>query len=375
LTEDVGRFGQGRTDDCDDFLFCTPVGLCGDLEPWAGRGEHAQCASTEDCREDEICVTTEFRRRERRVWWAGIHGVCARFITEHIRVQVNMKVEADKIAIIRTDSRASVASNSVLGDQLVNISTGHGDPLSGDLRLQASPSLAEDIERFRTRIVNFLDAADVSLTAINNVIDELRDEQTITAIKEMVEHLQMVTSDIAEQRGLIGALIGSPEYRDDFGATLRAIRQTTEGLEETVRHANSILATVDRSLEPLVEDARMAMVALGVTLEDLRDPDNHSLVAKLLHDRDGSLTDNAVATVHNVSELTASMRSVTESIDNKEGTLGLLLDDPRLSEEVGKLLHNLARNKLVRSVALWYLQRQGTIDVDGARDPAAPRRR
>ena len=269
LTEDVGRFGQGRTDDCDDFLFCAPVGLCGDLEPWAGRGEHAQCNSTEDCREDEICVTTEFRRREPRVLWSGIHGVCARYNTEHIRVQVKMTIEADKVAVIRTDSRASVASNSVLGDQLVNITTGHGDPLSGDFRLQASPSMTEDIERFRARIVNFLDAADISLTAIKNVIDELRDEQTISDIKGIVDHLELVTEHIAEQRGVIGALIGSPQYRDDFGATLRSIRKTAEGLEVTVQRANSILATIDRSFEPLVEDAAAGAEQQWIVTEDV----------------------------------------------------------------------------------------------------------
>jgi ABC-type transporter Mla subunit MlaD len=374
LTEDVGRFGQGRTNDCDDYLFCTPIGLCGELEPWVGRGQHTQCLSTEDCLEDEVCVSTEFRRQE-HVLWSGIHGVCARYETEHIRVQVKMKVDADKIAIIRTDSRASVASNSVLGDQLVSISTGHGEPLTGDLRIQTTSSLSEDIERVRARVNNLLDAADISLEAINSVIDELRDERTIGDIKGTIGNLEMITSHIAEQRGLVGALIGSPEYRNDFGKTLRSIRNTAEGLEQTVRHANHILATLDRSFEPLVKDARMAMVALSVALEDLRDPENRSVVAKLLHDRDGKLAENTTALVHNVGEITGSAHSVAAAVDEGQGTLGLLLNDGRLADDVGKLLHNLARNKLVRSLALWYMQREGVIDMDGARDTAAPPRR
>jgi ABC-type transporter Mla subunit MlaD len=375
LTEDIGRFGQGRTDDCDDFLFCAPVGLCADLEPWADRGEHAQCSSSEECFDDEVCVTTEFRRRAGRVLWSGIHGVCARYSTEHVRVQVKMDIEADKLSVIRSDSRATVASNSVLGDQLVNISTGHGDPMTGELRLQASPSLTEDIARVRARIENLLDAADVSVTAINSVIDELRDERTIGDIKGTIDNLEMITAHIAEQRGLVGALIGSPEYRKDFGTTLRAIRNTTDGLEQTVRHANHILATLDRSLDPLAKDARMAMAALGQSLEDLRDPENLSVLAKLLHDRDGKLTADTAALMHNVSEITGSTRAVARALDEGEGTLGLLLSDPRIADQMGKLLHNLARNKFVRSLALWYMQREGMIDVDGARDPAAPRRR
>src|SRR5689334_24294771 len=33
LTEDVGRYGAGRTDNCDEFLFCAPTGVCAELEP------------------------------------------------------------------------------------------------------------------------------------------------------------------------------------------------------------------------------------------------------------------------------------------------------------------------------------------------------
>ena len=32
LTEDVGRYGAGRTDNCDKRMFCAPVGECADLE-------------------------------------------------------------------------------------------------------------------------------------------------------------------------------------------------------------------------------------------------------------------------------------------------------------------------------------------------------
>src|SRR5690606_29424247 len=67
VTEDVGRWGSGRTDNCDEFLFCSPSGECAELETYASRSMHAPCLSAEDCAEDEICVTKEFRQRARRV--------------------------------------------------------------------------------------------------------------------------------------------------------------------------------------------------------------------------------------------------------------------------------------------------------------------
>ena len=75
-TEDIGRFGEGRTDNCDAFLFCGPQGLCSDLKPYASKGQHAPCIEDGDCTPEEICVTSEFRRRARRVAWAGPDGDC-----------------------------------------------------------------------------------------------------------------------------------------------------------------------------------------------------------------------------------------------------------------------------------------------------------
>src|SRR5690606_24768801 len=88
VTEDVGRWGSGRTDNCDEFLFCSPSGECAELETYASRSMHAPCLSAEDCAEDEICVTKEFRQRARRVQWNGPEGVCARYSTQHRRVEV-----------------------------------------------------------------------------------------------------------------------------------------------------------------------------------------------------------------------------------------------------------------------------------------------
>ena len=69
LTEDIGRFDGDRTDGCSSFLFCSPDKVCAELEPYAAKGLHAPCMTTQDCTQEEICVTKEFRHRYRRVFW------------------------------------------------------------------------------------------------------------------------------------------------------------------------------------------------------------------------------------------------------------------------------------------------------------------
>ena len=137
ITEDLGRFGSTRTDDCEPSLFCIPAegrtlddgsaaaGLCAELEDYIGDPRaYEGCADDSSCDELEKCVTREFRQRYKRVRWAGAEGVCVPYQTDHRRVEVTMRIDADKLQYIRTDSRASIASNGVLGDQLINISVG-----------------------------------------------------------------------------------------------------------------------------------------------------------------------------------------------------------------------------------------------------------
>ena len=57
-TEDRGRFGAGRTDDCDPTLFCAPEGKCAELEAYSFNKElHSPCEDTSQCGDGEVCVT------------------------------------------------------------------------------------------------------------------------------------------------------------------------------------------------------------------------------------------------------------------------------------------------------------------------------
>src|SRR5690606_29380338 len=96
LTETRGRIGQGRTDDCDDTMISGNEGKCAELEAYSFNEDlHPPCEEDEQCREDEVCVTTDFRRRYRRVSWTGNTGVCDGYTTNHKRIRVTLSVFLD----------------------------------------------------------------------------------------------------------------------------------------------------------------------------------------------------------------------------------------------------------------------------------------
>lgn len=371
LTEDLGRYWSGRTNDCDEDLFCAPTRLCADLEPYAGKPHHSRCDASADCDLDEVCITTELRNRQSHVEWAGPHGVCARFKTTHWRTRVQMELPSDQLPLIRVDSRANVAANSVLGDQLVNISPGRSEALTGSLRIHARSSLNEDIDKLRKRVKSFLDKADVSIVALTHVFDELRDEATLNTIKSVLFNLEIISRDAAFGDGLVGGLLSSPQYRNDVGKTLGALHSTSRGLDRAMGTTNRIGTTLDRNIEPVLKDARATIVDVDQLLLDLDDPTNKSLVAKLLRDDEGNIVRDLEGIFENTAEFSGSATASIGAVENADGTLGLLIKDDSLGRDITRLLNNLATHGVIRSIALYYLETKG-ISAKAARRPGKP---
>ncbi len=348
-TEDQGRFGGNRTDDCDAFLFCAPNNQCADLEEYASKGQHAACADQTSCASDEVCVTKEFRRRARRVPWAGPDGVCARYSIEHRRVEVQMTIFEDKLELIRADSYATVASNGVLGDQLVNITPGQREPLDDDTRrIQSTPSLIEDINLFRDRFDGVTDKVDAALQGVSSLFSELNDQRTIAAVKGTLENVEEITRQMAAGEGLAGALLSDSEMKKDFGLTLRSARDTAHGIDAFVGKANRTLGKIDDKVSPVLDDVAATFSDIRRTIADLKDPANKSLLAKLIYDEEGKMTSDVKSIVADAKEAVTSVKNVAATIDAGEGTIGKLINDSKVHDDLVKLFQNVDRNRTLK---------------------------
>lgn len=362
-TEDTGRHGQGRTDNCDSTLFCAPTGECGELEPYATKDFHDPCLSGADCKDDEICVTKEFRRRYRRTKWTGRDGVCARFMTDHNRVRVTMEIVEDSLGLIRTDSRAAVTQSGVLGDQLINVTPGNKGrpPVPPGGRIQSSPSLVEDLLAFRDRLEGLTDKVDSSLAGISNLFSELNDESTIANVKGTLRNVNEITRQVADGEGLVGRLLNDEEYAADFGQTLRHVRGTAAGIDQFAAKANRSLGKIDDNLQPAVDDARASLNSVKKLLADLEDPKNKSVLAKLLRDEGGDWQGD-------VDQLMDDLKSVVAKVNSAEGTLGKLISDPKAHDDLLKILRNIERNNVWKTLIRW------SVEADEANSNAAPSR-
>lgn len=374
VSEDLGRFNETRSDDCEPSLFCAPVpgdgGLCAELEDFNGDARaYAGCADDSSCSEGEVCVTRQFRQRYKRVRWAGTEGVCVPFATEHRRVEVSMRIDSDKLQYIRTDSRATVASNGVLGDQLINISVGGSEiVIEPGGRIQSTPSLMEELNIFKDQIGGIIDKVDTSLAGISGLFSSLNNENTKRDLQGILANANEITRQIKDGDGLVGALFNEPEYKDDFGRTLKSVRHSAGQLDET-------LSTINTQAGPALRNVSRAAGNVSDILEDLENPENKSVLGRALHDP--QLGQDAADAVKNAADAVGSARDaitdlqvvvaeVRHSVTTGEGTIGKLLKDPKAYDDLVKLLGNIERVNVVKKLVRF------VIEQDEAKDSGRP---
>lgn len=378
VAEDLGRFDEARSDKCEPALFCAPAppngsggeGLCAELQEFNGDPRaYAGCADDSSCSEGEVCVTKQFRQRYKRVRWAGTEGVCVPFSTEHRRVEVTMRIDADKLQYLRTDSRATVASNGVLGDQLINITVGRrGEQIEPGGYIQSSASLMEELNVFKDQIGGIIDKVDTSLAGISGLFSSLNNEGTKQDLQGILANANEITRQIKDGEGLVGALFNDPEYKDDFGRTLKSVRHSAGQLDET-------LSTINTQAGPALRNVSRAAGNVSDILEDLEDPDNKSVLGRALHDPE--LGQDAADAVKNAADAVDSAREaitdlqvvvaeVRHSVTTGEGTIGKLLKDPKAYDDLVKLLGNIERVNVVKKLVRF------VIEQDEAKDAARP---
>lgn len=349
-TEDRGRFAQGRTDDCDPTLFCAPEGKCAELESYSfNKDLHPPCEQDSQCGESEVCVTADFRRRYRRVLWTGPAGVCDGYTTEHNRIRVTLSVFSDRLDLIRSDSRAVIAQNGVLGDQLVQISIGRGEPIQPGGRIQSTPSMTETIDDTKERVEGSFVKVEEAIGGIAELAGEMGNTETVRNVQSGLASANERLHDIASGKGMFGALLNDEAVMKDFTSTLRGARATATEVDHMVASADRGLTRFDDSLQPVVDGGRKAMADVSAALRGVKDPGNKSWFAKLVHDPEGRL-------VADVESTLAGVRRLSEGLQRGDGTIGRLLSDPKVYDDAVEFFQGFQRDATIQFLIRWSLK-------------------
>ena len=281
-------------------------------------------------------------------------------------IHVQMEIRRDSSAFIREGSTAAIGSKGLLGDQLVDISVGQGEPLEEG---SVIPTSTESM------LTNFLgqtgrDAEDVMHNvslATAGLATTLSDPQVQTDLREIVHSLAVISTMAHEEDGTVRRLLTDPAMADDVQGAVRGLRDTTTELNQTVRGVRRIVNEVERgdgtAHEVIYGQGGMELIGnlastageAATILRDIRTGDGNA--HELLYG------DEAGDLIANLTRMSADMQVIVADVRAGRGTLGGLLVDPSIYEDIKRLVGNLERNEILRAIVRY------SIREDAPREP------
>jgi phospholipid/cholesterol/gamma-HCH transport system substrate-binding protein len=275
------------------------------------------------------------------------------------RIRVRLEVRDDASAFVREGSVASVGSKGLLGDQLVDITVGQGERLPPGSSIPSSEESM--LQAFLGETGTEAEGIVRNLNAATSALAQMLADPTLQEdIRGITHNLSTMSRLIAENDGTVRRLMEDPELADDLQRTIRSFQATGNELERAARGVREIVGEVQRGdgtahqliygEEGITLIANLATAAgeLATILRDVRTGDGNA--HQLLYGDDaGNLITNLTAMSNDLREIVADVRA-------GRGTIGGLLVDPSIYEDVKRLVGNLERNEILRALVRYSIR-------------------
>jgi phospholipid/cholesterol/gamma-HCH transport system substrate-binding protein len=222
-------------------------------------------------------------------------------------VKVVLSIDDDVQERIRADSMASIGTIGLLGDRYVEVSLGSpSEPVLEDgaeIRIANPANLARVIDTGTQALDNIATLA----KNLNNVVVGFQGKKGDEGLTGAISSVADIVGEIQHGNGLLHSLI----YDEHEGSGMASLNQslvTFQGILDEIATGNGLL---------------------------------HSLVYEPLTEQD---------VVLEVLDAGARLNSILAKIDTGEGTLGLLLNDPSVYEDLKQLLGGAERSTVVKTL-------------------------
>lgn len=265
------------------------------------------------------------------VGWVERVGISADAADPTRTVEILLRLDRRYQGSIRTDSHASLATEGLLGERVVEIkrgATGTVIPPNGEV-----PGLEEtSIKRIVQRTDEVMSNLSVLSSKLNTIVTKvesgrgtiaqlINDDTIYRRINASVSDIQTMSAKAARGEGSLGKLMASNELYDKTNNTLTRLDNITANIRDGKGTLGKLI--YDPSAYDKANDLVKRADAIVTDVEEGR-----GTLGKLV--KDEKLYEDAQATFSNLSRITGR-------VDKGEGSAGKFFNDPRLYENFNDL--------------------------------------
>ncbi len=301
------------------------------------------------------------------------------------RLAITLTVERRVQDRIRQDSVASIGTIGLVGDKVLDITVGSYDrpvlqpgaqlaavdPPDYFRLLQKGDTILDNVTRISASLDEFLSGGEQtgkrnlneSLRSLRTTLVEIEKGQGLIhdlvygkegaellgRVDRTIQSVERLVQAVEKEQGLLHALIYTPQ------------EQTLGRVVRLADRADALLKDVQEGpglLHALIYDREGAetLARLGRTSERLEGlvraiQEGQGLVPSLLFDPERTkVLDDVQAAAAGLRTLTEDLQTVVARLRQGEGTLGALLEDPTVYEDLSSLLRGADRSLLLRTL-------------------------
>lgn len=228
-----------------------------------------------------------------------IGHVSKMYLLDNGKIRTEFKIKSEYE--IPSNTIAKIVNESILGSKVIVFNLGNsktyansGDPLQSDVQA----NLMEKVEPLQKKVENLVVKLDSVLSAVNTALDDefQRDFKTsLRSISISLNNMEKITNDVEN-------LMGSERIR------LAKIMQNLESITDNFRNNNSKLNSILSNLDNLSDDLAKSEIK---------------------------------ETIDNANQAMKDVQSITDKINKGEGSIGMLVNDDSLYNNLNNASQNL----------------------------------
>jgi len=290
-------------------------------------------------------------------------------------IHVYFSMVSDQLVRVREDSVVRIVSKGLLGDKALDVTMGtRGAQVRDNGTVRSSES--DDLGNAMARAGEILTQATRVLDNITNATRPLADPQLGRDVIALVHNLQTITHQAAEGPGTVHELLTNDATARRLESTLAAASVAANRAADSAGHVEAIAreARQGRGLvHALVYDREGAQMvrSLATVSEEV------AAITRDVRTGNGGLHQiiygqESARAAQNIEQATASVRDILGDMRQGRGTLGALLVDPSLYEDLKSLVGNVQRNEILRAMVRYSIHQDDTTAPPVTAQPAAP---
>jgi phospholipid/cholesterol/gamma-HCH transport system substrate-binding protein len=284
-------------------------------------------------------------------------------------VEVRFRVSARLADRVREDSVVRLSSLGVVGEKAVDVSLGSlNSPLVPDGGVLRS-DMSGDLNTLMQAAGQVMEDSKAISRSLRVAVETYADPRLAEDVSASLHSLRALLEEVEKGDGVLHALIYDKEAGRQVRGLIAEASSTARRVDGAVAHVEALLKEVrhgDGTAHALIygKEGAQALSELGAAagqlaglIEDAKKSPNGAVHQLVYGDARGMFAD--------LGSAAADIKKITSTVANGEGTVGGLIADPTVYEDLRQVLGNVKRNRLLRALVRFSVNNREELDQIG----------